>query len=81
MRPGHVFPLAASRGGIVQRDGHAEGAIELAKLAGLYPAVTMCEIMAPDGNMAKGKQLAEFAQEHGIALISVPEIAERMMQP
>ena len=76
MRPGHVFPLAANPGGLASRRGHTEGAIALAQLAGLYPAVVMCEIMTADGNMAKGEELAEWAHKHGIALASVEQLAE-----
>ena len=76
MRPGHVFPLAAAPGGLGQREGHTEGAIALAKLAGIYPAVAMCEIMAPDGHMARGDDLATFVREHDIALTTVTDVAE-----
>lgn len=75
-RPGHVFPLAEAAGGLAQREGHTEGAVALARLAGLAPAVVMCEIMAPDGHMAAGEELAQFAAKHDIALISVIQIIE-----
>ena len=75
MRPGHVFCLAANPAGLKSRQGHTEGAIALAGLAGLYPAVVMCEIMAPDGNMAQGEELAEWARVHGACLATVAQIA------
>jgi 3,4-dihydroxy-2-butanone 4-phosphate synthase len=75
MRPGHVFCLAANPEGLKSRQGHTEGAIALAKLAGLYPAVVMCEIMAPDGNMARGDALADWARIHNTCLATVDQIA------
>jgi len=71
-----VFCLAAAPEGLKAREGHTEGAIALTKMAGLYPAVVMCEIMAPDGNMAQGEELVAFAEKHGIALASVAQIVE-----
>lgn len=76
MRPGHVFPLAAAEGGLRERTGHTEGAMTLAELAGLYPAVVMCEVMQADGNMAHGQQIYDFAKERNIALVSVPQLVE-----
>ncbi len=78
MRPGHVFPLAASPGGLKQRGGHTEGAIALAQMCDLYPAVCMCEVMTPDGHMAEGEQLVEFSRRHGIALASTTQILEAL---
>jgi 3,4-dihydroxy-2-butanone 4-phosphate synthase len=72
--PGHVFPLAASPGGLAERQGHTEGALALAELAGLRPVVAMCEIMAPDGLMARGAALRRWLVEHGVAPASVPQI-------
>lgn len=77
-RPGHVFPLAAAEGGLTERAGHTEGAISLAKLAGLKPVVVMCEIMAPDGRMAAGDSLAEFLGTHSIPLITVAQIGRAL---
>lgn len=74
MRPGHVFPLAAAPDGLAERKGHTEGAIALARLAGLQPAVVMCEVMAPDGHMAHGEQIAAFSRQHAIPMVSVPQI-------
>lgn len=74
-RPGHLFPLAASPGGIAQRPGHTEGAVGLAMLAGLYPAVMMCEMMAADGHMARGAELARLITSHHLAAVTVQEVA------
>lgn len=74
MRPGHVFPLAASPDGLRGRAGHTEGALALAALAGLPPAVVMCEVLAPDGHMAKGDQLFDFARQHDIPVVTVEQI-------
>jgi len=75
MRPGHLFPLAASPGGIAQRAGHTEGAVALAQAAGLYPAVVMCEMLAPDGQMARGRMLADLIAEYGFAAVTVERVA------
>lgn len=74
MRPGHVFLLAGAPGGLAERPGHTEGALALARLAGVRPAVVVCEIMARDGNMARGEDLARFVRDHGIALVSVGQL-------
>lgn len=74
MRPGHVFLLAGVPGGLHERPGHTEGALALAHLAGLRPAVVVCEIMAPDGRMARGDDLARFIRDHDIALVSVEQL-------
>jgi len=73
-RPGHVFPLAAAEHGLAQRAGHTEGAVALARLAHLYPAVVMCEIMAPDGHMAAGESLSGFVDAHQIPLVTVQQV-------
>ncbi len=74
-RPGHVFPLMASPGGFSERQGHTEAALELVKMVGVAPVAVICEIMADDGSMAKGKELEEFAEAHGLPLVSVPQLA------
>lgn len=76
MRPGHLFPLAASPGGIAQRAGHTEGAVALAEAAGLYPAAVMCEMLAPDGHMARGRMLEDLIREYGFAAVTVERVAE-----
>ena len=73
-RPGHVFPLRARSGGVLRRPGHTEAAVDLATLAGLSPAGVLCELVRPDGEMARGDDLARFAADHGLALITVDEL-------
>jgi len=73
--PGHVFPLRAAPGGILERKGHTEGAVELARLAGLKPAAVLCEITNEDGTMAKGNRIDEFAEEHEMVVLSIAELA------
>ena len=76
MRPGHLFPLAASPGGIAERAGHTEGAVALARAAGLYPAVVMCEMLAEDGRMARGTELERLIAEEGFVSVTVEQVAE-----
>ncbi len=79
-RPGHVFPLQARPGGVLQRVGHTEASVDLARLAGLQPAGVICEILNPDGSMARRPQLELFAQEHGLTLITVAQIVAHRLQ-
>lgn len=72
--PGHVFPLIARRGGVLERQGHTEAAVDLAELAGCAPAGVLCELMNPDGSMAKGEQVAAFAARHGLLCTTVEAI-------
>ena len=72
--PGHVFPLVARDGGVLARRGHTEGAVELAVLAGLEPAAVLCELMNPDGSMARGSQVARFAALHGLPVVSIADL-------
>ncbi len=74
VRPGHIFPLQAKEGGVLERQGHTEGAIDLARLANCKPAAVLCEIMNTDGTMTCGKKLDEFAQEHQLTMISIEDI-------
>lgn len=74
--PGHVFPLEARKGGVLVRAGHTEAAVDLAKLAGLPPAGVICEILQPDGTMARLPQLQEFAKTHGLKLLSIADLIE-----
>ncbi len=69
--PGHVFPLRAKPGGVLERAGHTEAAVDLARLAGLTPAGVICEIMNADGTMARRPQLEEVAREHGLKMVTV----------
>ena len=73
-RPGHVFPLRAVPGGVLRRAGHTEATVDLARLAGLYPAGLCCEIMADDGHMMRTPQLLEFAKAHDLKIIAVREL-------
>ncbi|HEY1013612.1 MAG TPA: bifunctional 3,4-dihydroxy-2-butanone-4-phosphate synthase/GTP cyclohydrolase II [Herpetosiphonaceae bacterium] len=73
-RPGHVFPLRAAEGGVLRRAGQTEASVDLAKLAGLYPAGVICEIMNDDGTMARLPQLEVFAEKHGLKIISVEQL-------
>ena len=76
VRPGHIFPLIARSGGVLQRAGHTEAAVDLAKLAGLKPAGVICEIMHDDGTMARLPQLIEFCQKHQMSLITVADLIQ-----
>jgi 3,4-dihydroxy 2-butanone 4-phosphate synthase/GTP cyclohydrolase II len=76
VRPGHVFPLRYTDGGVLRRRGHTEAAVDLARLAGLTPAGVLAEIVNDDGTMARLPQLREFADEHGLALISIQQLAD-----
>jgi 3,4-dihydroxy 2-butanone 4-phosphate synthase/GTP cyclohydrolase II len=73
-RPGHVFPLRYKEGGVLRRAGHTEACVDLAKLAGLYPAGVICEIMNEDGTMARLPQLKKFAVEHGLKIASIADL-------
>jgi 3,4-dihydroxy 2-butanone 4-phosphate synthase / GTP cyclohydrolase II len=72
--PGHMFPLRACAGGVLERPGHTEAAVELARLAGLWPAGVICEIMADDGTMMRLPDLRVFARQHELPLISIAEL-------
>lgn len=73
-RPGHVFPLRAVEGGVLRRAGHTEAAVDLARLAGLYPAGVVCEVMDEDGTMARTARLREIARQFNMAMISVQDL-------
>lgn len=74
VRPGHIFPLIARSGGVLERPGHTEGSIDLVKLAGLKSTTVLCEIMNPDGSMAKGDELEAFANQHQIMSLSIDDL-------
>ena len=76
IRPGHVFPLRAREGGVLERRGHTEAAVDLARLAGLPPVAVICEVLHDDGSPARLPFLELFAQEHRIAIITVAQIVE-----
>jgi 3,4-dihydroxy 2-butanone 4-phosphate synthase/GTP cyclohydrolase II len=73
-RPGHIFPLRAMAGGVLRRAGHTEAVVDLARLAGLYPAGVLCEIMDEDGTMARVPRLMEMADEHGLKIITIADL-------
>lgn len=75
-RPGHVFPLQGHRSGLRARQGHTEGSIALARMAGFRPMAVLCELMNPDGTMMRGPELERFAQEHGFPIVTVAALVE-----
>ena len=77
--PGHVFPLRAADGGVLVRNGHTEGAVDLMRLAGLRPAGVICEVMRDDGEMARRPDLDIFAREHGLPVLSIQDIIAHRM--
>jgi 3,4-dihydroxy 2-butanone 4-phosphate synthase/GTP cyclohydrolase II len=73
-RPGHIFPLRARRGGVLERPGHTEAAHDLAAMAGLQPVGVLCEIVNDDGSMARRPDLFKFASVHGLKIISIADM-------
>jgi 3,4-dihydroxy 2-butanone 4-phosphate synthase / GTP cyclohydrolase II len=80
VRPGHVFPLRAREGGVLVRTGQTEGSVDLARLAGLFPAGVICEVMNPDGTMARRPELLRFARRHRLTLVSVADLIRYRLQ-
>jgi 3,4-dihydroxy 2-butanone 4-phosphate synthase/GTP cyclohydrolase II len=78
--PGHVFPLKARPGGVLQRTGHTEGSVDLARLAGLKPAGVICEIMNDDGTMARMPDLVAFAERHGLRILSIADLIQYRLE-
>ena len=78
-RPGHIFPIIARKGGVLERTGHTEASLDLARLAGLYPAGVMCEIMNEDGTMARLPQLEEFAKKYGLKIVKIEDLVRYRM--
>jgi len=76
VRPGHVFPLRATPGGVLARAGHTEGSVDLARLAGLQPAAVLCELMNPDGTMMRGEQIEQFAEERAFPILTIAELIQ-----
>jgi 3,4-dihydroxy 2-butanone 4-phosphate synthase len=74
VRPGHVFPLRAVPGGVLERRGHTEGAVDLMRLAGLKPAAVLCELMTDDGTMMRGDAVRRFARARGLPLLSIGDL-------
>ena len=79
-RPGHIFPLRYTEGGVLKRAGHTEAAVDLARAAGLYPAGVLCEVVREDGEMARLPELVDFAEEHGLLLISIADLIRHRRQ-
>ncbi len=79
-RPGHIFPLRAMEGGVLRRAGHTEAVVDLCRLAGLYPAGVLCEILNEDGTMARLPQLTEVAKQYSLKMITVRSLIEYRMQ-
>jgi len=79
-RPGHIFPLRAQPGGVLQRAGQTEGSVDLSRLAGLSPAGVICEIMNDDGTMARVPQLAKFARKHRLKMVTIKDLIQYRMQ-
>ena len=73
-RPGHIFPLEAKPGGVLRRAGHTEATVDLARMAGLYPAGVLCEILNEDGSMARVPELMEFAAQHQLKIITIADL-------
>ena len=73
-RPGHIFPLRYHPGGVLARAGHTEAAVDLCEMVGMYPAGVICEVMAEDGTMSRLPQLEDFAEEHGLKILSIAQI-------
>ncbi|MDM1361368.1 3,4-dihydroxy-2-butanone-4-phosphate synthase [Myroides marinus] len=73
-RPGHIFPLRAKNGGVLERNGHTEGAVDLMKLAGLPSEAVLCELMNDDGTMARLPEVLEFAKEHKMMVLSIADL-------
>lgn len=82
IRPGHIFPLIAKDGGVLEREGHTEAAIDLALMAGFTPAGVICEILTEDGSCARVPYLKEFAQKHNLKIITIEDlVAFRKQHP
>jgi len=79
-RPGHMFPLRARDGGVMVRAGQTEAAVDLARIAGLYPAGVICEIMNEDGTMARVPELTKFARKHGLLMITIADLIQYRMR-
>jgi 3,4-dihydroxy 2-butanone 4-phosphate synthase / GTP cyclohydrolase II len=75
VRPGHVFPLRARRGGVLERRGQTEAAVDLTRLAGLTPGGVLCEVINDDGTMARGRELQSFCRRHDLPVVTVEHIA------
>jgi 3,4-dihydroxy 2-butanone 4-phosphate synthase/GTP cyclohydrolase II len=79
-RPGHMFPLRARDGGVMVRAGQTEAAVDLARIAGLYPAGVICEIMNEDGTMSRVPELTKFARKHGLLMVTIADLIQYRMR-
>ena len=79
VKPGHIFPLIAKKGGVLVRTGHTEGSVDLCKLAGVFPSAVICEIMKEDGTMARRKDLEIFSKKHNIKTVYISDIVKYRM--
>jgi 3,4-dihydroxy 2-butanone 4-phosphate synthase/GTP cyclohydrolase II len=80
LRPGHVFPLIAKDGGVLERDGHTEAAVDLARLAGLHPMGIICEVMSEDGSMARRDELFQIARQHNLKIITIDDLKKYILE-
>ncbi len=80
IKPGHLFPLRYTPGGVLKRGGHTEASVDLTRLAGCYPAAVICEVMNDDGTMARRDELLAFARRHGILSVSVAQLVEHRLK-
>ncbi|MFH1076124.1 MAG: 3,4-dihydroxy-2-butanone-4-phosphate synthase, partial [Pseudomonadota bacterium] len=80
VKPGHIFPLRARRGGVIVRSGQTEGSVDLARLAGLAPCGVICEVMKDDGTMARMPDLEEFSLKHGLGICTIADLIEYRMR-
>lgn len=74
--PGHMFPLRARRGGVLERRGHTEGSVDIAALAGMRPAAVLCELMNPDGTMMRGAAIDAYAAQYNLPILTIAELVE-----
>jgi len=79
-RPGHVFPLRARDGGVLERRGQTEAAVDLARIAGLYPAGVICEIVNDDGTMSRLPDLIRFCRKHNLVMVTVADLARYRLE-
>ncbi|NPA03683.1 MAG: bifunctional 3,4-dihydroxy-2-butanone 4-phosphate synthase/GTP cyclohydrolase II [Epsilonproteobacteria bacterium] len=80
VKPGHIFPLVAKEGGVLVRTGHTEGSVDLCRLAGVQPVAVICEIMNPDGTMARRDNLEKFAKKHNLKTVYISDLVEYRLQ-
>ena len=79
-RPGHVFPLRPREGGVLERRGHTEAAVDFCKLAGVKPCGVLCEVVNEDGSMSRVPELTTFCEEHGLVLTSIADLVEYIQE-